>query len=158
MIPIKSPKLNAWPRTWYVVMLRTFLVALPVSGLSRPSSASEVSFNQQVRPILAEYCLQCHGPDEEQRQGDLRLDIAEDGLATALVPHHPEQSEIIKRILTTDPELQMPPPKSEKQLTKAEIDLLRQWIAEELAMKAIGHLNRFAGLKCHPQLSLQRPT
>ncbi len=130
MIPIKSPKLNAWPRTWYVVMLRTFLVALPVSGLSRPSSASEVSFNQQVRPILAEYCLQCHGPDEEQRQGDLRLDIAEDGLATALVPHHPEQSEIIKRILTTDPELQMPPPKSEKQLTKAEIDLLRQWIAE----------------------------
>ena len=79
------------------------------------SSAEEIRFNRDIRPILSENCFLCHGQDPEHRGGDLRLDVREDALAprddgAAIVPGNAEASAIIRRIRSTDPDLVMPPP------------------------------------------------
>ena len=79
--------------------------------------AKEISFSGDVRPILAEYCVQCHGPDEPHRQADLRLDIADESTAAAIVPGDPDASEMILRLTTEDPDLRMPPPEMQKRPT-----------------------------------------
>ncbi|MGV3486460.1 MAG: PSD1 and planctomycete cytochrome C domain-containing protein [Planctomycetaceae bacterium] len=94
------------------------------------AAASEIRFSSEVRPILAEYCVQCHGPDEQHRQADLRLDIRNDHAATAIVPGDPDASEVIERLTTDDPDLQMPPPEMQKRPTAQEVEILRRWIAE----------------------------
>jgi len=97
-----------------------------------PAAAAKVDFNREVRAILANNCLQCHGPDEKTRKAKLRLDIREDALkAGAFVPGKPDDSELIKRVCTTDTELRMPPEKLKKPaITPAEIAVLKRWIAE----------------------------
>ena len=97
-------------------------------------SAAEPAFNRDIRPILSEYCFQCHGPDEATREAGLRLDqraaaLAERDGQPAIVPGHPDQSLIVERILATDKEVQMPPPETGKRLSQAQIEILRQWIA-----------------------------
>jgi len=89
-----------------------------------------VEFNRDIRPILAAKCYACHGPDEDKREADLRLDIRAEAVKTAIKPGKPEASELWKRITHADPADVMPPPSSPKQLTKAEHDLFRRWIAE----------------------------
>jgi hypothetical protein len=102
-------------------------------------AAAAIDFNRDIRPILSDKCIRCHGPDEEDRKGGqhgLRLDTLagarEDlgGGAFAIVPGDPAKSELIARITTTDDEELMPPRKSGKTLSAAEIDLLKRWIAE----------------------------
>ena len=92
--------------------------------------AHGVDFNRDIRAILSDKCFHCHGPDPETREEDLRLDTfegaTEDG---AIIPGKPEKSELMARILHSDPDEVMPPPKSHKKVTKAEAELLRQWIA-----------------------------
>lgn len=92
--------------------------------------AADVRFNTDVRPILAEHCLHCHGPDEGHREADLRLDVQESATESVIVPGHPEHSALIERITTTDADLQMPPPSAKKPLTDREVEMLRRWIAE----------------------------
>lgn len=92
--------------------------------------ADEVRFNKDIRPIFAEYCLQCHGPDANNREADLRLDIEEVAKESAIVPAKPEESELYRRLITDDADLRMPPADSGKKLTKVQIELLRQWISE----------------------------
>ena len=88
-----------------------------------------VSFNRDIRPILSDRCFLCHGPDENQRQGDLRLDQREDALEVAILPGNATDSELLARITSDDPELRMPPPESgRKPLNQSEIDILRNWI------------------------------
>ena len=96
-------------------------------------SASEVSFNRDIRPLLSDRCFHCHGPDEAQRKGDLRLDTAEGAMrdhdgVRAVVPGSPDQSELIQRIFTSDPDDVMPPPDSDAALSPAERELFRAWI------------------------------
>lgn len=87
-------------------------------------------YNEEVRPILAEYCFACHGADSAARKADLRLDQRAAAVDYgALVPGEPEQSELLARILSDDPELRMPPPETKKQVTAEQIEILRQWIA-----------------------------
>ena len=119
--------------------MRSHLVALLLVAAAAPVHAAEVpDFNREVRPILSNNCFLCHGPDEEGRKGGqkgLRLDTREGALedlgggAFAIVPGQPEQSELLKRLVTTDAEELMPPAKSGKSLTASEIDVLRRWIA-----------------------------
>ena len=77
-------------------------------------TAQHLDFNQDVQPILASRCFSCHGPDPEMRKAGLRLDLEESALRKrpghpdAIVPGHPEQSELIKRIESTDPHHLMP--------------------------------------------------
>ncbi|MHC4876544.1 MAG: DUF1553 domain-containing protein [Planctomycetota bacterium] len=90
----------------------------------------EVRFNEHIRPILAEHCLQCHGPDAENREGDLRLDVEAAAKASSIVPGEPDESELFRRLVTDDDDLRMPPVDSGKTLTKQQVDLIQQWIRE----------------------------
>lgn len=92
--------------------------------------AVDVSFGKQIRPLLAEHCLNCHGPDEQRREGGLRLDQEASSKKSAIVAGQPDHSELIKRITSTDPDLRMPPAETGKTLTDAEIQLLRRWVLE----------------------------
>lgn len=94
-------------------------------------SAAEVSFSRDIQPVLARNCFACHGPDEGERQAELRLDLRESAVSSgAIVPGAPDQSELIRRVFSTDPEVQMPPPRAHAVVTDAQKELLRQWIAE----------------------------
>jgi hypothetical protein len=95
-----------------------------------------LSFNRDIRPILSDHCYQCHGPDENQRLGGVRLDLPESALEpadsgfAAIVPGRPDDSELVRRILTEDPDEMMPPPDINKKLSSAEKGLLNRWISE----------------------------
>jgi len=99
------------------------------------AEAKDIDYNRDVRRILSDKCFTCHGPDGEQRQAGLRLDQQESAFAklesgeTAIVPGKPDESELIHRITTDDEFTRMPPPESEKQLSAAEIETLKKWIA-----------------------------
>ncbi|MFG0266396.1 MAG: PSD1 and planctomycete cytochrome C domain-containing protein [Rhodopirellula sp. JB055] len=99
------------------------------------SEAVAVDFNRDIRPILSENCFHCHGPDAASREADLRIDT-QDGSrqelseTAAIVPHRPEQSELINRIFSEDPGLRMPPADSKRKLSAHQKSLLQKWIAE----------------------------
>ena len=106
----------------------TALLAAELAG------AAEFSFDRDVRPILAEHCFACHGPDAASREADLRLDLREGAIADrdgtrAVVPGNVAASEIVTRIRSTDPDVIMPPPATNKRLTDAQKAILEQWIA-----------------------------
>ncbi len=102
------------------------------------SNADEpLQFNRDVRPILSATCLRCHGLDEKARQGELRLDIADgafaprgDAKVAAIIPGKPDESQLWQRIISTDPDLVMPPPDANRQLSVEEKDILRKWIEQ----------------------------
>lgn len=113
--------------------------ALLLAGLRgpvlSPAADGKPSFNREIRPILSENCFACHGFDAKKREADLRLDTAEGAVADlggyrAIAPGDPERSEAWRRVLSTDPEEVMPPPKSHKTLTDAQKNTLRRWIEE----------------------------
>ncbi len=90
-----------------------------------------VSFNRDVRPILTAHCFACHGPDEKSLEADLRLDQRDSAIETeAIVPKKPDQSSLVARIYSTDPDLIMPPPHSDRVLTEQQKAVLKRWIAE----------------------------
>ncbi len=91
----------------------------------------KLEFNRDIRPILSENCYKCHGPDKGNRKAKLRLDVKEVALQVkAFTPGKPEESELVRRIYTTNLDDQMPPPDSNKHLTPAQKDMLKRWIAE----------------------------
>lgn len=92
--------------------------------------ADEVDFNRDVRPILADNCYECHGPDEESRQADLRLDRLDDALTSVIVPGNPNASDLLDRLLSKDPDEVMPPPESKRRPTTKQIETLRKWIEQ----------------------------
>ena len=92
--------------------------------------AERIEYNRDIRPILAENCFACHGPDSAARKASLRLDLREEAVkAEAIVPGHPEKSQAIERIFAADAKQVMPPPKAHKRLTVAQKELLRRWVA-----------------------------
>jgi hypothetical protein len=101
-------------------------------ALAHAATAAPVDFARDVRPILSGQCLQCHGPDEKARKAKLRLDVRDDAIKSgALVPGKPEESELFKRVCSTDPDARMPPDKAKKPaLTADQIATLKRWIAE----------------------------
>lgn len=110
------------------------------AGDTRSASATRghLDFNYDVKPILSDKCFACHGPDVKTRQAGLHLDT-EEGAFAALKsdPHHfaivkgkPDESFMIKRIYSTDPLFQMPPPESNLVLTDQERDILKKWIEQ----------------------------
>src|SRR3954465_14605357 len=108
------------------------LLALkPAPAAPTPAPATQpLQFNRDIRPILSEACFTCHGPDKNARKGKFRLDDRDSALKkNAIVPGDPEKSEAIKRLFTTDPDDQMPPPDSGKKITPQQKELLRKWIA-----------------------------
>ena len=101
------------------------------SGHMYAAVPAKQDFNRQVRPILAEFCLKCHGADEKARKGELRLDIRQAAVEKkAITPGHAEESELIKRIFSHDPDEVMPPAKERKTLTEEQKNTLKQWIEQ----------------------------
>ena len=99
------------------------------------SKTDSIDYGRDILPILSGKCFECHGPDEETREADLRLDTAEGAYtdlfgAVAVKPRDPEESELIYRVNVRDKDEVMPPPDSKKPLTQEEKDLLHQWIEE----------------------------
>ncbi len=99
------------------------------------ATGGKIDFNRAIRPILSANCFACHGPDDKHREAGLRLDLAaasravlESGHA-AIVPGKPDESELVRRITSANPDERMPPAESQKELTSAQIELLKQWIA-----------------------------
>ena len=110
--------------------MRFTITALIFLG-SLPALTAPLSYNRDVRPILAENCFSCHGPDKNAREAKLRLDVREDALASgALVPGDPGESEIIHRLYTEDAEEIMPPPESHRVLTSAQKKILSDWVKQ----------------------------
>ena len=88
-----------------------------------------VDFTRDIHPILSNNCFQCHGPDASKRKAGLRLDIESDAKADmgkhrAVAPGRPDQSELLSRILHSDPDERMPPADSGKALSSKEIAIL----------------------------------
>ncbi|MCE2863060.1 MAG: hypothetical protein RIR76_549 [Verrucomicrobiota bacterium] len=99
-------------------------------------AADVVDYDRDIRPILSNHCFHCHGPDEAQRKGGLRLDTAAGARgtnrsgATAIVPGRPADSELLHRITAREADEVMPPPETKKQLDPAQVALLRRWIEQ----------------------------
>ena len=95
-----------------------------------------INYNRDVRPILSDNCYKCHGPDAAERKSGLRLDSHDgaitklDSGATAVVPGKIDESELIARLKSTDPDLVMPPSGTGKKLTPQQIDTLTKWIEQ----------------------------
>jgi hypothetical protein len=106
------------------------LIGLVAGLLPAVAVASPPDFQFEIRPILSKNCFACHGPDEAHRQADLRLDARETAVELgAIVPGDPDASELIRRITSEDVDERMPPAESGLELSAAEIDQLKRWIA-----------------------------
>lgn len=120
-------------------LLAKTLCLLIVSSLAGDSSltgdravfAAEIDFNRDIRPILSENCFYCHGQDENKREAGLRLDDRQSAMdAGALIPNDTSNSMLIQRVNSTDADVLMPPPESNRKLTDADKQLIADWIQQ----------------------------
>ncbi len=119
------------------------LLAFVIVGVGA-RAAEKVDFRRDVRPILAEHCFACHGPDDKARKSKLRLDT-KDGVfgetksgMVAVVPGKPDESELVKRVATKDEKDVMPPPAHKKPMSEKQITTLKAWV-EQGATYDAGH-------------------
>lgn len=103
------------------------LVAVVPATANDPTA---IDFNRDIRPLLSNRCFACHGPDQNHRQADLRLDDEQAAKEYAIDTNIPEDSLFFQRITSADPDSVMPPPSLGKPLTANEIEMLRRWIAD----------------------------
>ncbi len=144
MFPARLPGMFARRRLAFVRALvspATFvgLVVAAITAAGRIEGAEAVDFNRDIRPILSDNCFKCHGPDSKGSEGGrkpLRLDSREHATAElrdghhAIVPQHPERSELIRRITASSPDDRMPPPETGKTLSARDRSLLQAWIQQ----------------------------
>ena len=113
----------------------TTLLRLPAALAAEPKT-SVVDFNREIRPLLSKNCFACHGPDAEQRQAGLRLDVRDAALgrlesgAAAIVPKDAAKSELVRRITSTDADVRMPPEGSGRELSAEQIQRLTGWVEQ----------------------------
>ena len=132
-----------YPRTLIVISFLFAGIILLSQACNNKSKEGaipdKISYNFDVRPILSDKCYACHGPDANKRKADLRLDIQDSAYAPlketkgafALVPGKPEESEVFKRVSSTDPTYQMPIPESHLgALTEYEVGVIKKWIKQ----------------------------
>jgi hypothetical protein len=117
------------------------LLVLPSQGTEPAATAlpEKVDFNRDVRPIFADACYQCHGPDKGHRKAGLRLDTREGmfGKQGVITPGKPEKSEIYLRLVATDPGERMPQAAANKKVTARQVALVKKWIEQGAEYK--GH-------------------
>jgi len=118
-------------------LLGTVLQIAAIAGSAGAvrAQSDRVSFNRDLRPILSDTCFRCHGPDRSARKADMRLDVRDEATRPTrsghvpIVPGDPDKSEIIRRIFSTSANV-MPPKSAHKELTPAQKDTFRRWVAE----------------------------
>ena len=109
----------------------------------RQADDRPADYNYDVRPILADHCYSCHGPDPESREAGVRLHaqdglyapLREDSTRKVIVPGNAAASELVRRITHSDPQQRMPPPDAPHALTQAEITTLTRWVNEGAVWK-----------------------
>jgi hypothetical protein len=123
-------------RHWLLPLMVTASLAAQHEGVTAETSApaDAVDFLRDVRPVLAQHCFTCHGPDAKERKGDLRLDLRADAFADrgdyfVVKPGDPADSELMLRVTSEDPDEVMPPPECDDALEPKEVEVLRAWIA-----------------------------
>jgi hypothetical protein len=115
-------------------LMRVALVTASASATTAAASAADIGYRRDVLPLLSDRCFKCHGPDSASREAGLRLDQPEAAIAElesgakAIVPGDAQQSALVERIFSDDPDVMMPPADSGKSLSAAEKDLLRRWV------------------------------
>ena len=125
-------------------LLRTIVAAIAMgcAGSALNGAPARLDFNRDVRPILADHCFNCHGFDDRTRKGGLRLDRAEDAMKggksgkPAIVPGKAPDSELVRRLRTSDPDDRMPPEEKGVPMTDAQRATLERWVAEGGEYKA----------------------
>jgi hypothetical protein len=150
--------MNRAPHLFLRLKLTLLVTAalLMVSTLLRQPAVSadgkdQVSFNRDIRPIFSDTCFRCHGPDKSTRKAGLRLDLREEALKKTksgiipIVPGKPDESEIVRRIFSTDKHEVMPPEDAHKELTAAQKETIKRWVAE--GAKYEGHWSYQAVLR-----------
>ena len=123
---------------WIAIVCFIGVAPGTVAGQGTPKELpipDTVEFNRDIRPLLSDSCFQCHGPDKNKREANLRLDTeaglkGQDDKPGTIVPGKPDESELFRRVISTDPDEKMPPPASGKTLSPRDIQLLRKWIAQ----------------------------
>src|SRR5689334_4760905 len=134
------------------------LAALALASFTGAHGA--VSFNRDIRPIMAETCFRCHGPDKNARMAGMRLDLRDEALkpsasgAIPIVPGDPGRSAIVQRVFAAAPRT-MPPPHIHKDLTAAQKQTIRQWVAE--GAKYEGHWSYQPVLRPAPPADTANP-
>ena len=119
-----------------VKLLSALLVIVGVSAgplRAQAQNADKVDFSREIQPLLSNKCYACHGPDDKTREAEFRLDVAESALdadKAAIVPGKPDSSELIRRIMSNDPDEMMPPPSTNKSLSQEEKQRLSDWVQQ----------------------------
>jgi mono/diheme cytochrome c family protein len=122
---------SGWGR-WLILLA----VGAWTAGAAAPragAAGKDVDFTRDIRPILSEQCFTCHGPDDKKRKGKYRVDTKDGAFTSAegkplIVPGKSGESDFLRRLVTTDEDDQMPPAKTGKKLTEAQVALVRRWI------------------------------
>src|SRR5262245_54679498 len=100
------------------------LLAVPLAAADKA-----VDYTRDVRPVLANSCYACHGPDEKARKAKLRLDLRDQAVKKAIVPGKSDESPLIERVTSKDPDEVMPPPHGKRPaVTPEQAELLKRWI------------------------------
>ena len=119
-----------------LIAMAVILLLTSISGLPAKADGPKPDYLLDVRPILADNCFHCHGADEQARESGLRLDQRESAVRggdsgdAAIVPGKADASELIHRITSSDESERMPPADSKTRLTAAQVETLRNWIAD----------------------------
>jgi hypothetical protein len=121
----------------YVIRLAVMSLVLVTSARSAGAATDPVvDYSRDVRPILSQHCFKCHGVDDKARKGKLRLDERESALKAgksgelSIVPGKPDESELVRRILTDDEDEVMPPTSLKVKLTEQQKQTLKRWVAQ----------------------------
>ncbi|MBP6820561.1 MAG: PSD1 domain-containing protein [Acidobacteria bacterium] len=131
--------MNAYNRTrklWLLMFAAALAGAAFWANAKVSADNIAVSFNRDIRPVFSDTCFRCHGPDKNARKAGLRLDVRAEATkksrsgATPIVPGKPDESEIVRRIFSTDKSELMPPEDAHKTLTAEQKELIRRWVAE----------------------------
>jgi hypothetical protein len=123
--------MNASNRRYPAVTIRIAALVVAVCVTPALQAQERLQYNRDIRPILADNCFTCHGPDSASRKAHLRLDQRDVAIKMeAIIPGNPAKSALVERICASDPKEIMPPAKTLKKLSAAQKDLLKRWIAE----------------------------
>lgn len=125
----------SWRLQWLCTLVIVAIPGRPVSAADKGPTAPtpSISFGRDILPILSDKCFQCHGPDAKARKGNLRLDTeagARRKTDPVIVAGKSDESELVARITSQDPDEMMPPQKSGRTLKPRQIELLKRWIDE----------------------------
>lgn len=122
-----------WP-TIHVLACTPLVLVCTLGSALAADGDGPIDFNRDIRPILSDKCFACHGPDNNRREAELRLDDPQDAMLdrdghAVIVPGDVAKSELIARITSEDESERMPPADTLKQLSLVEVELLTRWIS-----------------------------